>query len=77
MIEVENDHEPVNNEQQFIHTSTKIKFLQDYYNRPTSNNLPIVQEVNEVNTLIKPEKDQVPCSSTNQNNRNKQKESPK
>ena len=42
-----------------------MELLQDYYNSPASNNIPVIQEVNEINTLIKPEKDQVPCSSTN------------
>ena len=36
----------------------------DYYTRPISNNVPITQEVNEINTLIKPKKDEVQCSST-------------
>ena len=50
-----------------------MELLQGSYNRPTSKIIPVVQEVNEVNTLIKPEKDQVPCSSTNHIHQNIQK----
>ena len=54
-----------------------MELLQDYYNSPASNNIPVIQEVNENNTLIKPEKDQVPSSSTNHIYQNIQKKSPK
>ena len=49
-----------------IHTFTKINwnFFQDHYTRPISNSVPVMQEVNEINTVIKPEKDEVQCSST-------------
>ena len=79
IIKVENDYEPVIDEQPFHshNYENQMELLQDSYNRPTSNSIPVVQEVNEVNTLIKPEKDQVPCSSTNHIHQNIQKKSPK
>ena len=79
MIEVEIDFEPVIYEQPFLSHiyENQMELLQDYYNRPTSNIIPVVQEVNEIHTLIKPEKDQVPCSSTNHIYQIIQKESPK
>ena len=79
MIEDEYDYEPVIYEQLF-HShiyENQFELLLDYYNRPTSNNIPQVQEVKEINTVNKPEKDQVPCSSTNHIYQNIQKETPK
>ena len=79
MIDVENDYEPVIYEQPF-HShiyKNQLELLQDCYNRPTSNNTPIVQKINEINTLTKPEKNQIPCSSTNHFYQNVQKETPK
>ena len=67
MIEVGNGYEPAFYEQPF-HShfyENQLELLQNYYNRPTSYNMPIIQEVNEINTLVKPEKEQVLCSSTN------------
>ena len=55
-----------------------MELLHDYYNRPTSNNVPVTQEVNEINTVTKPdEKDEVQCSSTNHVYENLQKEQPR
>ena len=67
MIEVENDYETVTYEQLF-HShfyKSQLELLLDYYTRPRSNNIPIEQEANEAMTLHEPEKEQVPCSSTN------------
>ena len=79
MVEVENNYAPIIYEQHFhsLIYENQLEFLQDYYNRPTSNNVPVVQEVNETNTVLKPEKDQVPCSSTDHIYQNIQKESPR
>ena len=53
MIEVENDYEPVIYEQPF-HShiyANQFELLLDYYNRPTSNNIPLVKEIKEINTV--------------------------
>ena len=65
MIGIENDYELVIYEQPF-HSNiyeNQLELLQNYFNRPTSNNIPIVQKVNEINTLTKPEKDSILCLS--------------
>ena len=62
MFEVENYHEPVTYEQLF-HSHVyeiQLELLQKYFIRPTSNIIPIVLEVNQMNIIIKPEKEQVP-----------------
>ena len=67
MIEVENDHETDIYEQPF-HSHIyeyQLELLLDYHTRPRNSNIPIEQIVNDVTTLNKPEKEQVPCSSTN------------
>ena len=67
MITVENNYEPIIYEQP-LHShiyENQLELLQDYYTRPISNSVPVIQEVNEINTIIKPEKDEVQCSSTN------------
>ena len=72
MIKVENDYEPVIYEQPF-HSQmyeNQSEFLLDYYTRPKRNNIPTEPKINKANTLIKPEKEQVPCSSTNHNYQN-------
>ena len=77
MNTVENDYEPIIYKQHF-HShiyENQLELLQDYYTRPISNSVPAIQEVNEINTVIKPEKDQVPCSSTNHIYQNIQKKS--
>ena len=64
MIPVENDYEPIINEQPF-HShiyENQLELLHDYYTRPISNRIPVIQEANEINTLIKPEKDEIQCS---------------
>ena len=67
MITVENEYEPFIYEQLFnshIHEN-QLELLQNYYTRTISNNVPVTQEVNKINTVIKPEKDEIQCSSTN------------
>ena len=55
-----------------------MELLHDYYTRPIKNNAQVTQEVNEINTVIKPdEKDEVQCSNTNHFYQNKQKEQPR
>ena len=69
IITIENDYESIIYEQPF-HSNiyeNQLDLLHDYYTRPISNKIPAVLEVNGINTVIKPEKDQVQCSSTNKN----------
>ena len=67
MIEVENDFETATYEQPFrSHVyENQLELLLDYYNRPRSNNIPIEQKINEATTSHEPEKEQLPCFSTN------------
>ena len=67
MIIVENDYEPLIYEQPFFSHiyENQLELLQNYYTRPIGNNVPVEQEVNRINTVIKPEKDEVQSSSTN------------
>ena len=68
MITVENDYKPIIYEQTLSSKTyeNQLELLHDYYTRPTSNNVPVTQEVNENNAVNKPdEKDEVQCSSTN------------
>ena len=76
MITVENDYEPIIYEQPFqSHIyENQSQLLQDYYTRPISNSVQAVPEVNEINTVIKPKRDEVQCSSTNHIYQNIQKE---
>ena len=79
MIEVENDYESVIYEQPF-HSNiyeNQMELLLDYYSRPRSSKIPTEQEVNGANTFIKPEKEKVPCSSTNHIYQNVQKQLPR
>ena len=79
MIIVENDYETIINEQPFTSHIYKnqLEILQNYYTRPISNNVPVEQEVNEINTVIKIEKPEVQSSSTNHIYQNTQKEQPR
>ena len=80
MITVENDYEPIIYEQHFSthFYENQLELLHDYYTRSISNNVPVTQEVNEINTVIKPdEKDEVQCSITNHIYQNRQKEQPR
>ena len=79
MITVENDYEPIIYEQPFTSHiyENQLKLLQNYYIRPINNNVPVEQEVNEINTVIKPKKDEVQSSSTNHIYQNIQKKTAK
>ena len=54
-----------------------MELLQNYYTTLISNNVPVKQEVNRINTVIEPEKDAVQSSSTNHIYQNIQKEQPR
>ena len=63
MITVENDYEPVIYEQPF-HShiyKNQLELLQNYNTRPISSCVPVIQELIEINTIFKPEKDEVKC----------------
>ena len=57
MTTVKIDYEPIIYEQPFSSHiyENQLEFLHDYYTRPISNNVPVTQEVNEINTVIKPD----------------------
>ena len=79
MIKGENDYETVTYEQPF-HShiyENQLELLLDYHTRPRNSNIPIKQKVNDVTTLHEPEKEQVPCSSTNHIYKNIPKKLPK
>ena len=68
MITVENDYEPIIYEQPFSSHiyGNHLELLHDFYTRLTNNIAQVTQEVNEINTVIKPdEKDEVQCPNTN------------
>ena len=67
MIKVENDYDSIISEQPFTSHiyQNQLELLQNYYTTPISNNVPVEQEVNRINTVIKPKKDEVQSSSTN------------
>ena len=79
MITVEIDYKLIIYEQPFSSQNyeNQLELLHDYYTRPIRNNVPVTQEVNEINTVIKPEKDEVQGSSTNHNYQNIQKLQPR
>ena len=55
-----------------------MELLHDFYTRPINNNTRTTQEVNEFNTVIKPDKnDDVQCSNTKHIYQNIQKEQPR
>ena len=77
MITVENDYEPIIYEQPFSSHiyEDQLELLHNYYTRPINNNTRTTQEVNEINTVIKPDKkDEVQCSNTKHIYQNIQKE---
>ena len=76
MITVEIDYEPILYEQPFcLHIyENQSELLQDYYTRPIRNDVPVEQNVNEINTVVNNEKQR---SSTNQIYQNIQKEQPR
>ena len=54
-----------------------MELLHNYYTTPNSNNVPVEQEVNSINTVIKPEKDELQSSNTNHIYQNIQKKTTK
>ena len=80
MITIENDYEPIIYEQPFrSHIyANQLELLHDYYTRHNNDKIPNTQEVNEINTVTKPdEKDKVQCSRTSHIYQNIQKEQPR
>ena len=79
MITVKNDYEPIIYEQPFTSHIYKnqLELLHNYYIEPIDTT-QTAQEVNEINTVIKPdENDKTKCSNTNQIYQNIQKEQPR
>ena len=67
MITVENDYEPIIYEQPFTSHlyENQLELLHNYYIEPI-NTTQTAQEINEINTVIKPdEKDKTKCSNIN------------
>ena len=80
MITVENDYEPIIYEPPFdSHLyENQLELLHNYYTTPISHNTQPTQEVNDINTVTKPDKiDEVQCSNTKHISQNIQKEQPK
>ena len=79
MITVENNYEPIIYEQPFTSHiyENQLELLHNYYIGPI-NNTQTTQEVNEINTVIKPDKkDETQCSNTKHISQNIQKEQPR
>ena len=79
MITVENDYETIIYEQPFTSHiyENQLELLHNYYIGPIDIT-QTAQEVNEINTVIKPdEKDETQCSNTNHIYQNIQKEQPR
>ena len=81
MITVENDYEPIIYEQPFTSHiyiyENQLELLHNYYLEP-NDTTQTTQEVNEINTVIKPsENDKTKCSNTNHIYQNIQKEQPR
>ena len=77
MITVEYDYEPIIYEQPFSSHiyENQLELLQNNYTSPFNSNTRTTQEVNEINTVIKPDKkDEIQCSKTKQIYQNIQKE---
>ena len=79
MITAENDYQPIIYEQPFTSQiyENQLELLHNYYTTPNSNNVPVEQEVNRINTVNKSEKDEVQNSNTNHIYQNIQKEQPR
>ena len=80
MIGVENDYEPIVYEQPFTSHlyENQLKLLHNYYIGPMNHNTQTTQEVNEINTVIKPDKkNETQCSNTKHIYQNVQKEQPR
>ena len=79
MITVENDYEPIIYEQPFTSHiyENQLELLHNYYIGPIDNT-QTTQEVNGINTVIKPDKkDETQCSNTKHIYQNIQKEQPR
>ena len=79
MITVETDYEPIVYEQPFASHiyENQLELLHNYYIGPIINT-QTTQEVNEINTVIKPDKkDETQCSNTKHIYQNIQKEQPR
>ena len=79
MITVENDYESIIYEQPFTSHiyENQLELLHNYYIGPIDNT-QTTQEVNGINTVIKPDKkDEIPCSKTKNIYQNIQKEQPR
>ena len=79
MISVENDYKSITYEQPFSSQIYKnqLELLDNYYLGPINNNTQTTQEVNKINTVIQPDKDNVQSSITNHIYQNIQKEQPR
>ena len=80
MITVENDYEPIIYEQPFTSHiyENQLELLHNYYIGPINNKTQTTQEVNEINTVIKPDKkDETQCSNTKHICQNIQNEQPR
>ena len=80
MITVENDYEPIIYEQPFSSHiyENQLELLYNYYTSPINSNTRTTQELNEINSVIKPDKkDEVKCSNTKHIYQNIQKEQPR
>ena len=79
MISVKNDYEFITYDQPFSSHiyENQLELLNNYYMGPISNNTQTTQEVNKINTLIQPDKDNVQSSITNHIYQNIQKEQPR
>ena len=79
MITVENDYEPIIYEQPFSSHiyENPLELLNNYYMGPTKTNSQVTQELNEINTVIKPNKNDEKQCSNNHIYQNIQKEQPR
>ena len=80
MITAENDYEPIIYEQPFSSHiyENQLEFLHNYYTTPIINDTRTTQEVNQIDTVIKPDKkEEIKCSNTKHIYQNIQKEQPR
>ena len=79
MITFENDYEPIIYEQPFSSHiyENQLELLYNYYIGPTNNNSQITQELNEINTVIKPNRNNEKQCSNNQIYQNIQNKQPR
>ena len=80
MIATKNDYEPIIYEKPFTSHiyENQLELLHNYYIGPINNITQTTQEVNEINTVIKPDKkDETQCSNTKHIYQKIQKEQPR